>query len=90
MIRKILLSLATLCFVLSASAQNKWMKKARKAQLNLVTYDAQGQLLRSTNGFLIDEEGTVLTDYSSFRGAARAVAIDEKGNEYPILTVCGA
>ncbi len=90
MIRKIIFSLATLCFVLSASAQNKWMKKARKAQLNLVTYDAQGQLLRSTNGFLIDEEGTVLTDYSSFRGAARAVAIDEKGNEYPILTICGA
>ena len=89
MIRK--LFLISLClFSLSASAQTKWLKKARKAQLNLVSYDASGQLLHSTNGFLIDEEGTILSDYASFKGASRAVAIDEKGNEYPILTLVGA
>lgn len=87
--RKILLILLSV-FALSTSAQTKWLKKARKAQLNLVTYDASGQLLHSTNGFLIDEEGTILSDYTSFRGASRAVAIDEKGTEYPIQTVAGA
>lgn len=89
MTRKILLLLLA-TFALTANAQTKWLKKARKAQLNLVTYDANGQLLRSTNGFLIDADGTILSDYASFRGAARAVAIDEKGTEYPILTVAGA
>lgn len=89
MTRKLLFILLFL-FTLNASAQTKWLKKARKAQLNLVSYDANGQLLHSTNGFLIDEEGTVLSDYASFKGAARAVAIDEKGTEYPILTVAGA
>ncbi|MCR5179721.1 MAG: serine protease [Bacteroidaceae bacterium] len=73
-----------------AAAQPKWLKKVRKAQVNLVSYDANGQLLHSTNGFFIDETGTLLSDYSSFRGASRAVAIDEKGNEYPILSVAGA
>lgn len=89
MIRKFFIILFCAC-ALSASAQTKWLKKARKAQLNLVTYDANGQLLHSTNGFLIDESGTILSDYTSFRGAARAVAIDEKGTEYPVLTVAGA
>lgn len=89
MIRKLLV--ITLClFTLSASAQTKWLKKARKAQLNLVSYDADGKLLHSTNGFLIDEAGTILSDYSSFKGASRAVAIDEKGTEYPILSLVGA
>ena len=89
MIRRLLLILLTGC-TLTATAQPKWLKKARKAQVNLVTYDAAGQLLHSTNGFLIDEGGTILSDYSSFKGAKRAVAIDEKGTEYPIVSVSGA
>ena len=89
MIRKIFFIILATC-ALTASAQPKWMKKARKAQLNIITYDANGQLLHSTNGFLIDTNGTVLSDYNSFKGASRAVAVDEKGKEYPILSVAGA
>ena len=56
-------SIIALCcaflFVGRADAQSvKWFKKARKAQLNIVTYDANGQLLNTTNGFFIDDEGT--------------------------------
>lgn len=87
---RILCILAVASSSLVATAQPKWVKKVRKAQLNLVSYDANGRLLHSTNGFLIDESGTVLSDYKSFQGAARAVAIDEKGTEYPVQTVCGA
>ena len=71
-------------------AQPKWFKKARKAQANIITYDASGQIIRSTNGFFIDTEGTLLTDYAAFKGAVRAVVIDEKGKEYPIETIEGA
>ena len=87
--RNILFLLLT-CMALGAQAQPKWLKKVRKGQLNLVSYDTHGQLLHSTNAFLIDHEGTLLTDYASLRGAARAVVIDEKGNEYPVQTVAGA
>ncbi len=89
MIRTILFILLATC-ALTTSAQTKWLKKARKAQLNIITYDASGQLLHSTNGFIINAEGTILSDYTSFKGASRAVAVDEKGKEYPIQTVAGA
>ena len=69
---------------------SKWFKKARKAQLNIITYDASGQMLRSTNGFYIASDGTALTDYASLRGAARAVAIDESGKQWDVCAVAGA
>lgn len=87
--RHILFTLLLAC-ALCTQAQPKWFKKARKAQINLITYDAQGQLLHSTNGFFIDTQGTALTDYHSFRGAARAVAIDEAGKEWPVSSIAGA
>ena len=87
---RILLTLLLTALTVALAAQPKWVKKARKAQLNFVTYDANDQLLRSTNGFLIDEDGTAVSDYSSFKGAARAVAIDEKGKQYPVETILGA
>lgn len=85
-----LITLLLACTALAATAQPKWFKRVRKAQMNIITYDAAGQLLRSTNGFFIDNEGTLLSDYAAFRGAARAVAVDEKGNEYTVETIAGA
>ena len=74
----------------SQTLAQKWMKKARKAQVNVLTYDAQGKLLHSTNGFLVGKEGTVVSDYNSFKNAARAVVVDEKGKEYPVDRIAGA
>ena len=84
-----------LCALMSGmgtlSAQTpKWFKKARKSQLNIITYDAKGQMLHSTNGFFVDNDGTAFSDYDSFRGAVRAVAIDEGGKEWPITHIMGA
>lgn len=84
----ILLALAML-FPMPAAAQ-KWFKRVRKAQVNILAYDAAGQLLHTTNGVFVDDRGTVLTDYASLRGAARAVAIDEGGHEIPVMSVVGA
>lgn len=93
--QKILLSFFTtlcfLCFSVDAQGQqNKWFKKARKAQVTLVTYDADGQMLRSTNAFFVGRDGVLLTDYASLRGAARIVALDEKGHEFAATKVIGA
>ena len=90
-IRYIFALCGALIVATSANAQSvKWFKKARKAQLNIVTYDANGQLLHTTNGFFINDDGTALSDYSSFKGATRAVAIDESGKENPVTCIAGA
>ncbi len=91
MYKHIAYSILLLLTTLAASAQTpKWAKKVRKAQLSVLTYDAQGQLLHSTNGFFIDESGTAVSDYSAFRGASRAVAVDEAGHQYAVTRICGA
>lgn len=87
--KKYLLIALSLLACVDAPAQ-KWFKKVRKAQVNLMTYSAAGQLLQSTNAFVIDADGTALSDYSAFRGAARAVAIDERGKQYEVDYVLGA
>ena len=85
------LIICSLLFSFTAAAQpSKWFKKARKAQLNIITYDGSGQILHTTNGFFIDADGTALTDYASLRGAIRAVAIDESGKEWPVTAIAGA
>ena len=89
--KQIFTALLLICACSAAQAQpSKWFKKARKAQLNIITYDAAGQMLRSTNGFYIAADGTALTDYASLRGAARAVAIDESGKQWDVSAVAGA
>ena len=88
--KRIIYTLFLCLLTISISAQPKWAKKTRRAQVNLITYDATGKLLHSTNGFIIDAEGTTLSDYHSFRGAARAVAIDEGGREWPVTAIAGA
>ncbi len=88
--RFLLIVILFLSSTLFSFAQPKWFKKARKAQVTFITYDENGQLLHSTNGFFIDATGTALTDYHSFRGATRAIAIDEAGKEWPVRCIAGA
>lgn len=89
--RNILTAIFLIIACSMAQAQpSKWFKKVRKAQLNIITYDASGQMLRSTNGFYIDTDGTALTDYASLKGASQAVAIDESGKEWPVTAIAGA
>ena len=87
--KQILFIFIALCCTIPAAGQ-KWFKKARKTQLNVITYDAQGQLLASTNGVYINANGTALSDYDAFKGAARAVVIDESGKEFPVECIVGA
>ena len=80
-----------LCVSALAYAQpNKWFKKARKSQINIISYDASGQMLHKSNGFYIDNEGTALTDYKSLKGATKAVVVDENGKEWPVISISGA
>ena len=44
------------CLLTQALAQPSWTKKASKAVFTLKTFQADGSLLASSNGFFIDED----------------------------------
>lgn len=78
-------------FILGAYAQKpKWLKKACKAQVSVVTYNKNGDILHSGQGFFINESGVALTNYSIFKGAARAVVVDAKNQTYDVEWIEGA
>lgn len=73
------------------AAQNpKWFKKAAKAQITIMTMDGQGQMLKSGNGFFIDENGTALADFQLFKGASKAKVVSGEGKEYEVDAIMGA
>ena len=72
-------------------AQNpKWYKKARKAQISIVTYNEQGDILRSGNGFFITKNGVALANYKLFEGASKAVVVDSEGRKFNVAHIQGA
>lgn len=89
--RKLILSAVLLMAGTALHAQNpKWFKKAQKAQLTIVTFNAEGDILQSGCGFFIGEDGTALSGYSLFKQAASAKAVSTDGKEYEVDAILGA
>ena len=65
-------------------------KKAYKAVLNVITYKADGSVLRSGYGFYISEDGTGVAPYSLFEDAARAEVFDFSGKRSAVIRILGA
>lgn len=88
--------ITTVFFLLSILAiqafpQNpKWFKKAYKAQFSIITFDADGNILGTGNGFYIDENGTALANYDLFKHAASAKIAGTDGKEYEADVIVGA
>lgn len=85
-----------LCFLLALLVQEavaqtpKWVDKARKAVCSVVTYDKEDKLLNTGNAFFITTDGVALSDFSLFKGAQRAVAINSDGTQLPVVAILGA
>ena len=76
---------------LPLSAQNpSWVKKAANAVFTLKTFDANNQLIGSSNGFFVGTQGEAVSSYLPFKGAQRAVIIDAQGKEWPVDCIIGA
>lgn len=76
---------------LPLSAQNpSWSKKAANAVFTLKTFNKDGQLLASSNGFFVSGNGEAVSSYLPFKGAQRAVIIDAQGKEWPVDCIIGA
>ena len=69
---------------------DKWVKKASKAVFTLKTFNADGSLIGSGNGFFITADGVAVSSYTPFRGATKAVVIDAMGKEYEVKSIIGA
>ena len=92
--RKVVLLLWVCCswVWLSAAPQKapKWMDKQRKAVVTIVTYNQDDQPIASGIGFFVSESGELLTGYSLFKNAARAVVKDADGKEMAVTHILGA
>lgn len=67
----------------------KWFKKARKAQLSLIAYDAQGNM-RQGQAYFINDKGEAIAEYDIFKGAEHATLVDADGKQYEVTHILGA
>jgi len=75
---------------ISSENNPKWLEKAERAVFSIITYDNQDKILNNGNGFFISSDGIALSDYTTFKGAKRAVVVMSDGKQYPITLIMGA
>ena len=88
--KKYLLILFTIQCSLFAFAQPGWVKNASKSVFTLKTFDANGSLIASSNGFFTGANGEAISSFTPFKGAVRAVIIDASGKEMSVSGMIGA
>lgn len=88
--KAIALSFIICTFSFSPAGAQSWVKKATKSVFTLKTFDGQGTLLSSSNGFFTTADGVAVSSFSPFRGASSAVVIDAQGKEWSVEKILGA
>ena len=81
--------LVLVCFAASAQSP-KTLKQVKKAVYTLQTYDAEGNVLSTGNGFFANEAGDFITSYALLPNCAKAVVVDSKGKTHEVVKVLGA
>ena len=76
--------------VVSTFAQPGWVKNASRSVFTLKTFAADGSLIASSNGFFTGTNGEAVSNFTPFKGAARAVVIDAQGKELQVAGILGA
>ena len=80
------------CLLLSAVAtfaQPGWTKNASRSVFTLKTFAADGSLIASSNGFFTGTNGEAVSNFTPFKGAARAVVLDAQGKEWQVTGILG-
>ena len=88
--KKISMICCLLFIALSSFAQPGWVKNASRSVFTLKTFAADGSLIASSNGFFTGTNGEAVSNYTPFKGAARAVVIDSQGKELQVVGIMGA
>ncbi|MBO4659753.1 MAG: tetratricopeptide repeat protein [Prevotella sp.] len=71
-------------------AQPSAVKNVAKSVFTLTTFKADGSILSSSHGVFLDNNGTAMSDWSSFDGAATAVVVDANGKRMEVESIIGA
>ena len=66
------------------------IKDGFKSMITVITYDKEGKLLHSGNGFYISKNGTGIASFSLFEGAHKAIVVNYKGKESQVARILGA
>lgn len=82
--------LCQLSFSAVGAAAPSWVKKTAKSVVTVKTFGDDGALIGSSTGVFVSEAGDVVSSYTLFRGASRAVVIDAAGKEWPVDCILGA
>lgn len=88
--KQILIFIFTLFASLGYAQTPKWVNKAKKAIVSIITSDKDNKIISTGNGFFVKPNGTGVADYGLFDGAQRAVVINSDGKEFPIDCILGA
>ena len=88
--KKISMISCLLFAALSTFAQPGWVKNASRSVFTLKTFAADGSLIASSNGFFTGANGEAVSNFTPFKGAARAVVIDAQGKELRVAGIMGA
>ena len=88
--KKISMISCLLFAALSTFAQPGWVKNASRSVFTLKTFAADGSLIASSNGFFTDANGEAVSNFTPFKGAARAIVIDAQGKELQVAGIMGA
>lgn len=88
--KQILIFIFTLFASLGYAQTPKWVNKAKKAIVSIITYDKDNKIISTGNGFFVKPNGTGVADYGLFDGAQRAVVINSDGKEFLIDCILGA
>lgn len=73
-----------------AAWSQAWVAQAKKAIFSIITYDAEGRIKSTGNGFYITTDGVGVSDYKLFLGASKAVVVDCDGKQSYVQYVMGA
>ena len=86
--KKILTIILSLTVGLAAHAQK--VTDLNKAVVNVIAYDAEGNILNNAYGFLIGNNGEAVASFQALKGATRADVINWQGQTAHIGRIIGA
>ncbi len=85
-----LLLLQSPCADAQEAAVPKWGSKVQKGIISVVSYDKDGNPLKSGTGFYVTADGVAIADYEIFYGAYSAIVEDMSGKKNKVERILGA
>ncbi len=86
---KIIISIIMTMLCMESTAQPSAVKNAAKSVFYLETYGKDGNILATSHGVFVGEQGECISDLKPFLGAAKAVVTDAKGNKMEVTRMLG-